>query len=179
MKEQSIAKVYAQSLLELGEEKKVDVACELIKLTEVINSSNDLENVLFLDVFTPEEKKTVFNDVSKKLKISPLSKGVVSFLIEEKRINLLPLIVKEVTVIDDAKNGFIRGTVEGTDKDISKNDLEIIKAYLKQRVSKEPILEYKKNENITAGFKVTLDDLQLDASLDTQLEHFKQTVIGE
>ena len=50
MKEQSVAKVYAKSFLEIGDEKKIKIADEMVALTELINKSNDLENVLFLDV---------------------------------------------------------------------------------------------------------------------------------
>ena len=35
------------------------------------------------------------------------------------------------------------------------------------------------NNNITAGYKVTVEDLQLDASLDNQLEQFKQSILSE
>ena len=66
MKELAVAKVYAKSLLELGDEKKIQLADELTRLTEVINKANDLETVLFMDVFTMEEKKAVFADVAKK-----------------------------------------------------------------------------------------------------------------
>ena len=43
MKELSVAKIYARSFLELGDDKKIKIADEMIKLTEVINKSNDLE----------------------------------------------------------------------------------------------------------------------------------------
>ena len=93
MKELSIAKVYAKSFLELGDEKKIKLADEMIKLTEVINKSNDLENVLFLEVFTLEEKKSIFSEVAKKLSLSQLSVEAITYLIDEKRIGLLPLII--------------------------------------------------------------------------------------
>ena len=47
MKEQIVAKAYAQSILELADERKIDVAQELVLLNEVINESNELENLLF------------------------------------------------------------------------------------------------------------------------------------
>jgi F-type H+-transporting ATPase subunit delta len=58
MKELTVAKVYAKSLLEIGDEHKVNIADELTLFTETINKSNDLENILFLDVFTTDEKRT-------------------------------------------------------------------------------------------------------------------------
>ena len=54
-----------------------------------------------------------------------------------------------------------------------------IMTFLKVKIGKEPNLTYVKNENISAGYKVTVEDLQLDASLDNQLEQFKQSILSE
>ena len=179
MKEQTVAKVYAKSLLELGDEKGIKLADEMIKLTEVINKSNELENILFLDVFTLEEKKNVFVELSKKLNLSTLSVEAIKYLIDEKRIGILPLIVKEIIVIDDERRGFIKGTIEGNDVQIDENFKKKIESFLKNKLGREPHLEYVQNNNISAGYKVTVEDLQLDASLDNQLEQFKQSILSE
>jgi F-type H+-transporting ATPase subunit delta len=179
MKEQSVAKVYAKSMLELGDEKNIKIADEMIKLTEVINKSNELENVLFLDVFTLDEKKSIFIEVAKKLNLSQLSTEAVKYLIDEKRIGILPLIIKEIVVIDDERKGFMRGTIEGSDAQIDAAFKTKIEAFLKAKLGREPSLEYVQNNNISAGYKVTVEDLQLDASLDNQLEQFKQSILSE
>jgi F-type H+-transporting ATPase subunit delta len=179
MREKTVAKVYAKSLLELGDEQKVEVAEEFTRLTELINASNELENVLFLELFTQEEKKNVFNEVSIKLKLSPLTFQAINFLIEEKRIGLLPLIFKEIIVIDDDRKGFMKGTIEGAGETIDENFRKTIENFLKKKLCRTPNLEYVKNANVTAGYKVTVEDLQLDASLDSQLEIFKQSVLSE
>jgi F-type H+-transporting ATPase subunit delta len=179
MKEQAVAKVYAKSLLELGDSKKIKIADELIKLTEVINKSNELENVLFLDLFTLEEKKTVFSEVAKRLELSTITTETIKFLIDEKRIGILPLIVKEVIVLDDERKGFMKGTIEGTDLDIDPAFKAKIEGFLKNKFGREPHLDYVQNVNLSAGYKVTVEDLQLDASLDNQLEQFKQSILSE
>lgn len=179
MKEQSVAKVYAKSLLELGDEKSIKIADEMIQLTEVINKSNELENVLFLDVFTLDEKKSIFIEVAKKLNLSQLTTEAIKYLIDEKRIGILPLIIKEIVVIDDEKRGFMRGTIEGSDAAIDENFKNKIVAFLKNKLGREPHLSYVQNANLSAGYKVTVEDLQLDASLDNQLEQFKQSILSE
>jgi F-type H+-transporting ATPase subunit delta len=179
MREQTVAKVYAKSLLELGDEKGIKLADEMIKLTEVINKSNELENILFLDVFTLEEKKNVFVEVANKISLSQLSVEAIKYLIDEKRIGILPLIVKEIVVIDDERRGFIKGTIEGNDVKIDENFKKKIESFLKNKLGREPHLEYVQNNNISAGYKVTVEDLQLDASLDNQLEQFKQSILSE
>lgn len=179
MKEQAVARVYAKSLLELGDEKNVKIADELTKLTEVINKSNDLENVMFLDLFTLEEKKVVFLEVAKKLDLSQITTETVKYLIDEKRIGILPLIFKEIIVMDDERKGFMKGTIEGTEVDVDPAFKAKIESFLKKKFGREPHLDYVQNNKISAGYKVTVEDLQLDASLDNQLEQFKQSILSE
>ncbi len=179
MKQTAVAKVYAKSILELGDDKKIKVADELTRLTEVINKSNELENVLFLEVFTADEKKAIFTEVAKKLELSSLTVEAVKYLIDENRIGLLPLIFKEIIVIDDERRGFMRGTIEGNAETIDDSFKKKIEGFLKTKLGREPQMNYVQNNNITAGYKVTVEDLQLDASIDNQLEQFKQSILSE
>ena len=178
MKEALVARAYAQSIYQLGEEQNVDVTAEMTKLTEVINENNDLETVMFLDVFTIEEKQAVMNDVLSKLGLSKLVNNVISFLMEEKRLNILPLIFKEMVVLDDHKKGFMRGVIEGREEQMDKAFEEKIFAFLKNKLGTEPVLTYKKNNNVTAGYRVTVEDLQLDATLDNQLKQLKSEILN-
>lgn len=178
MKEQNVSKAYAQSIVELSNELKIDLAQELTTLTEIINKSNDLETLLFLDVFTAEEKIAVLDEVLKKINASQITKNLMHFLVQEKRINLFPLIFKNVIVIDDHKKGFLRGTIEGSEDSISPEMKEKLKSYLQKKLGREPILAYSKSESVTAGYRVTVEDLQLDASLENQLEKFKDSVLN-
>lgn len=179
MKEQILAKVYAKSVMQLGTDSRVDIAKELTVLTEAINASNELENLLFLDIFTPEEKSSVLEVLLGKLKLSSLACSFVNFLVQEKRINVLPLIYKEVIVLDDHEKGFLRGTIEGNDERIDSNSAEELKQYLVAKLGKEATLEYRQNPKITAGYRVTVEDMQLDATFDNQLEQFRRSVLGE
>lgn len=179
MKEKAVSKVYAQSLLQLGTEKKEKVVDELTVLTEMINKTNMLENVLFLDVFTQDEKKKVFAEIAAKAGFSSLVTGMVNYLIDEKRIGLLPLIVKEMIVLDDEQKGFLKGVVEGAEAQADAKIIDQMKAFLKTRLGREPNLVYAQNTNISAGYRVTVEDLQMDASLDHQLDQFKNSVISE
>jgi len=178
VKEQIIAKAYAQSIVELSDEMKLDLAAELTKLTETINKSNDLETLLFLDVFTAEEKASVLEQVMNKLGLSQVTKNFMNFLIQEQRIGLMPMIFKNVVVIDDHRKGFLRGTIEGSENTIPEDVKNKLKSYLQQKLGKEAILEYKQSNAVTAGYKVTVEDLQLDASLENQLEKFKESVLN-
>lgn len=178
MKDKNIAKIYAKTFIELAKENNVNIAEELLSLTEVINASNDLENVLFLDVFTVEEKDSVFSAIAQSIKLSKTLVSSIKYLIQEKRISLLPFITKEVIVIDDEEKGFLKGRIEGPDEAISEEfEQKLLKAIKDHLGSVTPVLEYVKNEEITAGFKVTVGDLQLDATVDNQLKIFRDSVL--
>ncbi|EQC49994.1 ATP synthase F1, delta subunit [Bacteriovorax sp. BSW11_IV] len=178
MKEQNVSKAYAKAIIELGKESKIDVAKELTDLSELINKSGDLETLLFLDVFTVEEKLDVAKKVMAKINTSDLVQKFVAFLIGEKRMNLFPLVFKDVIVIDDHEKGFLRGTIEGSEDQVSDEFKNKMITYLKDKAGISAELKYVKNESITAGYRVTVEDLQLDASLDNQLEKFKETVLN-
>lgn len=178
MREQIIAKAYAQSIIDLAKAEGVDVATEMTKFNEVINENNKLENVFFLDVFTAEEKSAVAADIFGKMKISNIFKKFFMFLIQEKRLALFPLIFKEVIVIDDHNRGFLRGTIEGAGADVPADFKQKMQTYLEGKLGRKCDLEYKQTDKITAGFKVTVEDLQLDASLDNQLNKLKNSIIN-
>ncbi len=178
MKEKNVAKAYAKAIFELGENAGVNVADELTKLTEVINNCNDLENLLFLESFTIEEKSSVLTEIISKLGLSTIVTSFLKFLLEEKRFSILPLIFKEVVVIDDHKKGFMRGTIEGSSDSLSEEYISKVQAFLKEKLGLNPQLNYIKNEKITAGVRVTVEDYQLDASLDKQLDNFKESIIN-
>jgi F-type H+-transporting ATPase subunit delta len=178
MKEKQVAKIYATSFMQIGKEKNVDVTTEFTKFTEVINASNDLENVFFLDVFTNEEKMDVFKAIATKINLSQVSVDIISYLIAEKRLGLFPVIFKEMVVVDDFNRGFIRGTIEGSSDSIDEESKAKIIKILKDKIGKEPNLTYVKKDEISAGYKVTVEDLQFDASLDNQLKQFKETILN-
>ena len=56
MKERDIAKVYANSIINIAQDEKMDLIKELEVFVTALNSSNDLECVLFMDAFSEDEK---------------------------------------------------------------------------------------------------------------------------
>lgn len=179
MKEQTVAKSYARAIYQLGKEQKIDVAQELTKLTEVINQSNQLESLLFLDIFTVEEKSDVLAKIGAKLQLSKLTTSFINFLIDEERFSLLPLIFKDIIVQDDHEKGFLRGTIEGNEGEISSEVKTKLTNFIEKKLGKKATLTYSQNSNISAGYRVTVEDLQLDASVENQLNKLKEQVLND
>lgn len=178
MKEQNISRAYAKAIISLANDLKVDIAKEITDFNVCINSNNNLENVLFSEIFTIEEKLSIATEVLKRIKVSPIALNFVSFLIGEKRMNIFPLIFKEIIVLDDHKRGFLKGVIEGSELEADPVFTEKLKGYLEKKIHAKTELQYEQSKDISAGYKVTVGDLQLDASLDNQLENFKEFVLG-
>ena len=91
-----------------------------------------------------DEKKEVLTAILEKLKLSDLTNRFLNFLFNEKRFSIFPLIYKEVIVLDDDRQGFLRGVIEGAEDSIDPSVLKKIKTYFKSKLEKETELEYKK-----------------------------------
>jgi F-type H+-transporting ATPase subunit delta len=175
----NVAKAYARSAVELGLESKVDIAAELTIVQELINGSNDLENVLFLEVFTLEEKKNVLEALFEKIKLSLYARNFLFFLIAEMRMNLFPQIYKEIMVIDDHHKGLMRVEILGVEDSLSEEAQKLVSAYLREKLQMEPKIQYRKEKDLIAGHRVKAEDLLLDTSLDNQFEMFKKSIFGD
>lgn len=174
MKNKLVAQVYATTFL--GVDKDQKMIEELEKFMQVLNSSNDLENVFFLEVFKREEKSAVFKGISEKMGFSSLFNNFISYLIDEKRINLVPIIYKEVIIAGEASKGVIKGTIEGKNDAVDQGILDKIKSFVETKIGQKTTLSYQQNKNVSAGFKITVGDYMLDATLDNQLDQFKRQV---
>jgi F-type H+-transporting ATPase subunit delta len=170
MSNSQISRVYARSLLELGKEKSVDVCAALTALQETINSSNPLEHV---------EKVAVLKDVMAKLKTPPLVESFLLYLVNEKRIQELPMIYKELIVLDDHERGFFKGVVEGMEPTLAADIKKSFVDYLEKMLNQKIQLSYQQNDKITAGYKVTIDNYQLDATVDNQFDRIKSSILGD
>ncbi len=179
MKESNVSKAYAGALLQLAKQGGVDIVKEFTAFTELINESTEFENLLFLDVFTVEERELVLKDVFAKSDYSELFKSFILFLLNEKRLSMMPMIFKELIVIDDHEKGFIRGTIEGSDEQIDQEAINKIIEFLNEKLGIKPELQYEKNSAITAGYKITVQDYQIDATLDGQLSELSKNIISK
>ncbi len=174
-KKQLISKVYAKALYQLDRDE--NIIKSFTSFQELINSNGKLEALLFLDIFSIFEKQKVLEDILNMFKISSTLKTFILFLNKERRLGILPLIYKEIIEMDDRKKGFIVGTVESPTGTISDKLQKGILEYLKSDTKKIKINNVK-NKSMIAGCKITVDGLQLDASLKKQLDNFKKQILN-
>ena len=178
MKEQALSQTYARAMMELGKKRGVRIVEELEKVLDLVENHRNLGDVFYLDVFTVEEKCSVFSRIAERISLNKIVGNFIRFLFSEKRIYLLPSIYGEVVVLDDWEKGIIRGTIEGRDASVNSDLVGKIKDELKRRLKGNIELTYRRSNEISAGYRVTMKGMMLDASLDHQLQRFKKPILS-
>jgi F-type H+-transporting ATPase subunit delta len=178
MKNETISRSYALALLEISNESKIDVKLDLDKVWTLIRESSEFEALLFMDVFSIEERKSVLASVFEKVELESLTKNFILFLIENKRFSLFPSIYTRLTMEKDLADGFITGVVEGSEEDPDNEVIEKLKTHIEKELKQIAKLEYKQNSQITTGYKITCGDLQLDATLENQFDRLRKDILA-
>ena len=178
MKNETISRSYALALLEISKETKVDVKADLDKVWALIRESSEFESLLFMDVFSVEERKGVLGLVFEKTQLNKLTVNFIYFLIENKRFNLFPSIYTSLTMEQDLADGFITGVVEGSEENPDNEVIEKLKTHIEKELKQIAKLEYRQNSKITTGYKITCGDLQLDATLENQFDRLRKDILA-
>ncbi|MBF0297502.1 MAG: ATP synthase F1 subunit delta [Oligoflexia bacterium] len=182
MSESIITNVYVRTLFEFCNEKLTNIAeiqQNLKFLVDYIEKNTDFKKLLFLDVFSINEKKIVVTSILEKLPLSKLLKNFILFLVEENRIKILPEIYQRFVAQNELNRGQIEGTIEGNIQTIPTEDIEEIKKYVKEKISLNPILNYKINKDLIGGYRVIVGDFLLDATVDFQLKRLKESILND
>lgn len=173
MKGFKVASRYAQSLLELSQEKNaVDaVLADMNAFLEVTNESSDFIAFLNSPVIKSDKKQTVIAKVFPSFQ--EITTKFTNLLTKNRREMLLPLIAEDF--IKKVKE--VRGIVPVTLTSAAKLDdsvKEAIIAKLKQSIKGEIELNEKVDEDLIGGFVVRMGDTRIDASVAHQLSELKQ-----
>ena len=177
MKSDALGKTYARSVYQLASEEGVALAEELVLMVKAIERHQLLADILYTDTFTAQERGAVVKDLADRLKLSSLLKRFLLFLLQEKRLALFPTIWREIIFLDDCQKNRVRGIVEGSGDSIDESSLKTIQIFLESSLDKRILLKYRRAE-LTVGFRITVGDYHIDASVDHQLNRFKNYALG-
>jgi len=178
MKNDTISKSYALALLEISKENKLNLKHDLDLIWNLIRESSELESLLFMDVFSVDERKTILFDLFKMIDLNKLTENFLIFLVENKRFNLFPSIFTSLTMEQDLADGFITGVVEGSEEEPNQEIIEKLKLHIEKELKQIAKLDYRQNKNITTGYKITCGDLQLDATLENQFDRLRKEILA-
>lgn len=174
MKNLEIAKVYSKAILESTNDPD-KLLSELKEINKIIESNNDLYNLLNLEIFQLSQKNEILDEIFDKTQdLSNQSKALGKTLVEKKRINILEDIIEVIQTNKSVENNEVELKVIGSYQSITADlvDKLINKASSVFELKNKKIqVNYKYNESIKSGVKVFYGDLLLDLTLEKQLNN--------
>ncbi len=173
-----VARVYAASLVEIGDEKDVlsQLEEELGFVSGLMKEDKYFKEYLISPSFSQESKK----EFLKKVFSGKLSDYIVKFLrilIENDRQSAIGEIHESMVDLIDIANNRQRVTVITRDKldDVTVNKIQ---SDLKAKLNKEIILTEKVDESILGGIIIKIGDLVVDGSLAKGLKNIRNTLLN-
>jgi F-type H+-transporting ATPase subunit delta len=160
---------YAKAALNLAKQQnKAETVNQDMQLIEnTIADNKELKSFLNNPVFKTEEKlktiEAIFGD-----KVDSITKGIISLLIKNKRLALLPFVAKQYQNLykksQNIESAIVTTAVPLTDA-LKEKVLEKIKKETNKNISLQNIVD----ESIIGGFILQIGDKQIDASVSGKL----------
>ncbi|MBF0367581.1 MAG: ATP synthase F1 subunit delta, partial [Oligoflexia bacterium] len=160
-----VAKIYERSLRVMAKEEKVsDLSTEFSTIMNLVEEHEDLKRVFFLEVFSPSEKRVVINDLFQKIQISQVLKNFILYLVEERRIEFLPMIYHEYMLQESLAQGMVKGVIYGAaEAKLGTSEMKEVEKIVESKLKTKVTLTYKENAQIVAGYRIIVNDYLLDA----------------
>jgi F-type H+-transporting ATPase subunit delta len=160
---------YANSLMQLAEEKKIfkKISDDTDLIFNTLNSSKELRAVLKSPVIKSNDKKSLLTKIFGK-KICTETSSFLDFIVEKNREDILFDIFRELLALIDKKNNVVRAKVV-TAVDLNDKLRQKMVGDLEKKSSKKIVADYKLDQDLIGGFIVRIEDTVYDASIKHQL----------
>ncbi|MCK5072071.1 MAG: F0F1 ATP synthase subunit delta [Bacteriovoracaceae bacterium] len=168
MHDKKIIRIYAKALAQLCIDNK-EIHEELERFCNIFMDNKEVACILRYSSFTIEEKYNLLEDILENEKFSDLAANIVKFILLERKMDIFLEIYRWMEHIIEEKAAIYTGIIEGSVENVEQVELDQIISYIQKIIKGDLRLTYRKNERITAGYHIQLGDLQLDATIDNQL----------
>lgn len=173
-----IARVYASSLIDIGQEKKIlpDIEEEIKFIAGMITENKDFRQFLVSPGITKDAKKDFIEKVFK----GKLSDSIVNFLkvlVDNDRQSAIVEIYEALEGFIDDVNNRQRVTII-TSVDLDSSLKSKLAAKLKDVFKKEIILKEEIDPSILGGIIIKVGDTVIDGSLAKDLRNIKNNLLN-
>lgn len=172
----SIARRYAQALIELVEDDAAATGEKLQAFARLLEDNPVFREVLTSPAFRMEERRKVFEPVMAKLGWGPPLDRFLWYLIEHGRLEAIDDIAGVFTGMVDERAGRVRVEVVSASPLDETSRAALLEA-LAEGLGGQVVLESRVDESLLAGLSVRIGDLVVDGSLKTQLDTLREHLI--
>lgn len=172
----SVARRYAQALLDLVEKDPGKVADRLEEFDQLVRENPLLKEVLISPAFRMEERRKVYDRLIKKLRWGAPLDRFLWYLVEHRRMDMLGGIAEAFQTMVDERAGKVRVEVT-TAKPLDQKTGTRLSKVLGEALGKSVIMRPRVDQALIAGLSVRVGDLVVDGSLKTQLDSLREALV--
>ena len=175
-----VAKRWAKALIELANEdngiSKEDILDDLREVSENIEASEELDNVIKNPSISVEEKQIVICKLFQN-KVMPIVYNFLFALNLKRRLEIISSIAQEFQKLLEEEKNIVR--VEVTSAiELDDNRKLDIRNKIAEKIQKDVIVEWGVDVDIIAGLVMNINETIIDNSVKHKLENLSKKIIG-
>lgn len=165
---------YATALFGLAQEGGVtdDVAGDLGGLSDAIEQSDDLKNLIRNPLMGREDQTKGIVAVAEKFGFNALTRQFLGLVASKRRLYFLPQMIRDFSSLVSAARGEINAEVASATP-LSADKLSLVEQTLTQTVGKDVKLRATVDESLLGGIVIKVGSRMIDNSLRTKIQNLK------
>ena len=177
MNESTITVRYAKALYQVGHETNTteSIHSDITMLLTALKESTEFTDLLSSPVVKASKKIRIFS-VLFDGKIDPVTINFFNLLVKNKREQFLLEMCLSYNEFYKEKKG-IKETILTTSKPLDNTSKKDIQEFLKKKFKLNIELIEQVNPEIIGGFKLRIDDQQIDASISSKLRKIENELV--
>lgn len=170
---------YASALYELAGEAGVvtTVESDLDSLGEVILANADLAALIRNPRVSRDDAAKAIEAVAEVLRLSELTRNFLGVLAANRRLGVLPQIIRAFSTIAAAARGEVTAQVTSAHA-LTDDQLAALQAKLKEREGRNVKIKTSVDPELLGGLVVTIGSKRIDSSIRTRLNSLAQAMKG-
>ena len=176
----NIAQRYAEAVFALAiksddKDTPKQILKDLVAITEVIQSTDELATVLNHPSISASQKKELILRLFDK-KVNELTVRLLSLLSEKRRLDLLPYLPAAYKELLYQANNMVRASLV-TAEDLSDSAISSIKASVSKKLNKDLDFSVTTDKTLLAGVVLKIGDQVIDGSLKGKLQSLERSLL--
>jgi len=170
---------YASALFDLASENGTvtTVESDLEKIEQAIGESDDLSSLIRNPQVSRDVTGKIMGSVGEVLGLSDLTNNFLGVLAANRRLSVLPEIIRAFSAIAAAARGEVTADVTSAHA-LGEDQIEALRQKLEAREGRKVKVKTNVDPDLLGGLVVTIGSKRIDSSIRTRLNSLAQAMKG-
>jgi len=169
----SLARRYAKAVFEIGQEGGLDkIASDLRSFAHAMRDSAELLSALTSPAIPRSDRRKIIDGLLQRIGVVSTTRNLMYLLLDGERVASLPMIVRELDKMIEAKAGRVSAEVVSA-KPLEPAQLSELVAVLEKLSGKKVTVSKREDPDLLGGVVAKVGDTVYDGSLRTELQKMR------